>query len=293
MKIKKSAKIGFCFGVRRALDILEKEAEERGGLETLGEIVHNEQVLQQLARQGIRVANSIPEIKGKTVVLSAHGVAPEVEEQIKTLGIEIINTTCPFVYRAQTAAKRLAEADFFVIVYGDANHAEVKGILGWAKGKGIATTDEKVVAKVKELPRRIGILSQTTMIPANFIGFVQKIMDNVYVKDSEIRIVDTICHDIRDRQAAALELAGQVDVMLVIGGKNSANTSHLAELCGTRAKTYKIETAAELKKTWFKGKKRIGITAGASTAGETIDEIMEKLAEFKALSGRNKSTARR
>ena len=226
------------------------------------------------------------------MVLSAHGVAPEIEEQIKKRGIEIINTTCPFVYRAQMAAKRLAEADFFVIVYGDADHAEVKGILGWAKGKGVATTDEKVVAAVKELPRRIGILSQTTMIPANFIGFVQKTLATVYAKDSEIRIVDTICHDIRDRQAAALELAEQVDVMLVVGGKKSANTSHLAELCGTRAKTYKIETAADLRKAWFKGKKKIGITAGASTAAETIDEIIEKLAEFKWPSGQNKSAAR-
>ena len=281
MKIKKSAKIGFCFGVRRALDILEKEAKERGGIETLGEVVHNEQVLQKLAKQGIRVARTIPEIKGNTVVLGAHGVTPEVEERIKARGIEIINTTCPFVHRAQVAAKRLAEADFFVIVYGDANHAEVKGILGWAKGKGIATTDEKAVASLNDLPRRIGILSQTTMIPANFIEFVKNILDTVYVKDSEIRIVDTICHDIRERQAAALELAKQVDVMLVIGGRDSANTSHLAEFCATAAKTYKIETAKELKKTWFKGKQKIGITAGASTAEETIEEIIKKLAGFK------------
>jgi 4-hydroxy-3-methylbut-2-enyl diphosphate reductase len=277
MKIEKSAKIGFCFGVRRALDILEKEAKERGGIETLGEVVHNEQVLQNLAKLGVKVAHTIPDIKGKTVVIGAHGVTPEVEEQIKARRIKIINTTCPFVDRAQVAAKRLAEAGFFVIVYGDANHAEVKGILGWAKGKGLATTDGKVVASLKKLPRRIGILSQTTMIPANFPKFVKNLLDTVYVKDAEIRIVDTICHDIRERQTAAMELAKEVDVMLVIGGRQSANTSHLAELCATAAKTYKIETANELKKTWFKGKQKIGITAGASTANETIEGVAKRL----------------
>ncbi len=277
MKIEKSAKIGFCFGVRRALDILEREAQERGGIETLGEVVHNEQVLQKLARLGIRVANNVSDIKGNTVVLGAHGVTPEVENEIKSRRIKIIDTTCPFVDRAQRAAKRLAEAGFFVIIYGDAHHAEVKGILGWAKGKGIATTEEKVVASLKKLPRRVGILSQTTMIPAKFIGFIKNILDTIYTKDSEIRIVDTICHDIRERQSAALELAKRVDVMLVIGGRESANTSHLAELCTTAAKTYKIETAKELKKTWFKGKQKIGITAGASTAEATIEEIIKKL----------------
>jgi 4-hydroxy-3-methylbut-2-enyl diphosphate reductase len=277
MIIEKSAKIGFCFGVRRALDILEREARERGGVETLGEVVHNEQVLQNLSKLGIKVARTVPDIQGNTVVLGAHGVTPEVEEEIKARHIRIIDTTCPFVHRAQMAAKRLADVGYFVIIYGDAHHAEVKGILGWAKGKGIATTDEKFVASFTELPRRLGFLSQTTMIPAKFSRFIKNIFDTVYTKDSEIQIVDTICYDIRERQAAALELAKRVDVMLVIGGRDSANTSHLAELCTTVAKTYKIETADELRKPWFRGKQKIGITAGASTAEETIEEIIKRL----------------
>ncbi len=276
MKIKKSAKIGFCYGVRRALDILEKVAREQGGIETLGEVVHNEQVMQNLAGIGVRVARTVAEVKGDTVVLGAHGVSPEVKAAIEAKNIRIIDTTCPFVYRAQMTAKRLAEADYFVIVYGDVNHAEVKGILGWAKGKGLATTDHKSIEFTK-LPRRIGILSQTTMIPAKFSEFVKRVFDTVYIKDSEILIIDTICHDIRERQAAALELAKRADVMLVIGGRASANTSHLAELCANAVKTYKIETAKELKKTWFRGKRRVGITAGASTPDETIEEIMKKL----------------
>jgi 4-hydroxy-3-methylbut-2-enyl diphosphate reductase len=277
MIVEKSAKIGFCFGVRRALDILEREARERGGVETLGEVVHNEQVLQNLSKLGIKVARTVSDIQGNTVVLGAHGVTPEVEEEIKAGHIRIIDTTCPFVHRAQMAAKRLVDAGYFVIIYGDAHHAEVKGILGWAQGKGIATTDEKFVVSFTELPRRLGFLSQTTMIPAKFGQFIKNIFDTVYTKDSEIQIVDTICYDIRERQAAAMELAKRVNVMLVIGGRDSANTSHLAELCATAAKTYKIEIADELKETWFRGKQKIGITAGASTAEETIEEIIKRL----------------
>jgi len=235
--------------------------------------------MQNLAGLGVKVARTVADIEGNTVVLGAHGVSPEVKARIEARNIRIIDTTCPFVYRAQMTAKRLAEAHFFVIVYGDVNHAEVKGILGWANGKGLATTDPKSVESAR-LPRQIGILSQTTMIPAKFSEFVKGVFDIVYVKDSEIRVIDTICHDIRERQAAALQLAEKVDVMLVIGGRDSANTSHLAELCNTAVKTYKIETARELKKTWFRGKARVGITAGASTAAETIDEVVNRLASL-------------
>ncbi len=280
MKIKRTERIGFCFGVKRALEILEKEARDSGGAETLGEIVHNDQVLRELAGQGVRVAHTVDEIKGNSVVLGAHGVTPKIIDEIKARQIRIVNTTCPYVHRAQLAAKRLAESGFFVIVYGDANHAEVKGILGWANGKGIATTDYKTISSLKKIPRRVGILSQTTMIHDKFIEFIKNVLDVVYIKDSEIRIVDTICHDIRDRQASALKLANETDIMLVIGGRESANTSHLAELCATAVKTYKIETAKELKPEWFKGKRKIGITAGASTAPGTIDEIVKKLGKI-------------
>jgi 4-hydroxy-3-methylbut-2-enyl diphosphate reductase len=123
----------------------------------------------------------------------------------------------------------------------------------------------------------VGILSQTTQIPQDFLEFIKAILGTVYVKDSEIRIIDTICHDIRDRQTAALDLAKRVDVMLVIGGRNSANTAHLAELCATVTETHKVATPDELDATWFKGKEQAGITAGASTPEETIDAIVDRL----------------
>jgi len=276
-EIEKASRTGFCFGVRRAINLLEKIARERGSIETLGAVVHNQQVLQKLAEIGVKVVDNIDDIKGDTVVTSSHGVSPDLEEKIHARHIDVISTTCPFVRRAQVAARRLAESGFFVIVYGDVNHPEVKGILGWAKGKGLATTDEKAVSALDPLPRRLGILSQTTQVPAHFAGFTKKIIDLALNKDSEIRIIDTICHDIRERQAAALELAHRADLMLVVGGRSSANTNRLAELCAQVTETHLIETAAEIKSSWLKGKKLVGVTAGASTDERTVDEVMQKL----------------
>ena len=277
MKIEKTEEIGFCFGVKRAIDMLEKVVAERGGVEMLGAVVHNQQVLQRLAEIGVRVAKSVDDIKGDTAAISSHGVTPEVEEQLKARNIGIVDTTCPFVNRLQNAARRLAQSGFFIVIYGSADHTEVKGVLGWAESKGLATLDEKDIFKLNPLPRRLGVLSQTTQIPAYFVEFVKKLIDGSFSRDSEMRIIDTICHDIRRRQAQALELAGRVDLMLVIGGKGSANTNRLVELCSAVTETHLIETAAEITPAWFEGKQTIGVTSGASTAEVTIDEVLARL----------------
>ncbi|MBA7559857.1 4-hydroxy-3-methylbut-2-enyl diphosphate reductase [subsurface metagenome] len=277
VRIEKTREIGFCFGVKRAVEILEKVCRERGGVETLGAVVHNQQVLQRLAGIGVKVAKDIDDIEGKAVAISSHGVAPEVEEKIKARKIDIVDTTCPFVHRLQAAARRLAQAGFLVVIYGDADHTEVRGVLGWAEGKGLATLDEKDIFKLEPLPRRIGVLSQTTQIPADFVNFVKKLIDGAFTRDSELRVIDTICHDIRKRQAQALELAGKVDLILVIGGKGSANTNRLAELCSAVTETHLVETAKDIKPEWFKGKQNIGVTSGASTAEATIEEVLARL----------------
>ena len=277
VRIEKAAGIGFCFGVRRAIDILEKVAGEQGRVETLGPVVHNQQVLQRLAGIGIRVAKGIDNIQGDTVAIGAHGVSPQLEKEIRARRIKIIDTTCRFVHRAQVVANELARSGFFVVIYGDVNHPEVKGILAWADGKGLATLDEKSIATLNPLPRRLGVLAQTTQIPAHFTEFVKKLIDSTLTKDSELRIIDTICHDIRRRQAAALKLANRVDLMLVIGDHTSANTNHLAELCSTATKTYLIETAEEIQPSWLEGHAHIGVTGGASTAEQTINEVLTKL----------------
>ena len=264
-------------GVRRAINILECVARERGGVETLGAVVHNQQVLRRLADIGVTVVTGVADIQGSLVVISSHGVGPQVEEEIRARHIEIIDTTCPFVKRAQVAARRLAESGFFTIVFGDVDHPEVKGILGWADGKGMATQDTSGLAGLDNLPRRLGVLSQTTQIPACFAQFAKKVIDSALAKDSELRIIDTICHDIRRRQADTLRLADKSDLVLVVGGHNSANSKHLVELCSKVTKTYLIETADEIQTSWLQGKCRIGITSGASTDEQTINEVVMRL----------------
>jgi 4-hydroxy-3-methylbut-2-enyl diphosphate reductase len=280
LRIEKAGVVGFCFGVKRAVDILEKVASERGGVETLGAVVHNQQVLQRLSGIGVRVAKGVGDIQSNTVVLSAHGVNPQLEEEVRARYIEIIDTTCPFVRRAQMASRRLYESGFFVVIYGDINHPEVKGVLGWANNRGEATLDEEFVTKFDHLPRRLGVLSQTTQVPARFTEFVKKLIGSALAKDSELRIIDTICHDTRQRQAAAVKLANRVDLMLVIGSHTSANTNRIAELCSMATKTHLIESAEGIQPLWFQGQHYIGVTAGASTAMETINEVLVRLEDM-------------
>ncbi len=279
-KIEKATKTGFCFGVKRAINILEKVAREQGGVETLGAVVHNQQVLDKLSKMGVRAVKDSAHIEGNMVVTSSHGVSPDLEASLRARNLEVVSTTCHDVRRAQSAAEKLAKSDFFVIVFGDTNHPEVKGILGWTKGKGIATTDEKVIAALDPLPRKLGILSQTTEVPAHFAEFVKKIIDLALTKNSEIRIIDTICHDLRERQATALELAHRADLMLVVGGLSSANTNRIAELCSKITETHLIETADDISSEWLKGKKLVGVTSGASTAEESVEEVIKRLEEM-------------
>ena len=276
LEIERAERTGFCFGVRRAVDLII-EAAASGPVETMGAVVHNEPVVNKLSKLGVTIAEEMSDIKGKRVAIRSHGISPDEEAELRSGEIEIIDTTCPFVHRAQLAAKRLADAGFFVVVFGEANHPEIKSVMGWAGGKGTAMLGAGELEKLNPVPSRLGVLSQTTQIPENFSKFVKDVIDLALVKDAEIRITDTICHDIRERQAAALDLAKRVDLMFVIGGHNSANTHHLYELCAGVTETHLVETAAEINPAWLKGHKKAGVTSGASTDDETIEEVIARL----------------
>lgn len=280
VKIERASGTGFCFGVKRAISTLEKAANERGPVETLGAVVHNKQVLQRLAKLGVSVTGKIENVRGGTIAVGAHGVGPEITEELERRKLKIVDTTCRFVQRAQSVAQKLSKAGFFVVVYGDVNHPEVKGIIAWAGGKGMATVDVQQIAELKPFPKKIGVLAQTTQIPANFNTFLKRLIDVAFKKDSELHIVDTICHDIRRRQESAEELARNVDLMFVVGDRTSANSNRLAELCNRLTTAYLIETADDINPQWLKGRKHIGITGGASTAEETINEVQAKLEEL-------------
>lgn len=286
MQIEKASEMGFCTGVRRAIDILERTAQKLGPLETLGPVVHNQQVVDRLALAGIRVAESLDQLQGNVLAISSHGVGLEVQEEIGRRGLQMIDTTCPFVRRAQVAARRLADAGFFVIVFGEESHPEVQGVLGWTRGKGVATL---ALPKFDRLPRRIGILSQTTQSFAGFARFVADLVQSDLIAFSELRVVNTVCDATRKRQQAALELAKRVDVMVVVGGRTSANTRRLAEICSSvGVNTHQIETAAEIDPAWLRDHFRVGVTAGASTPDYVIDEVVAKLKHLGQQKGGNR-----
>jgi len=275
LHIEKAPEMGFCFGVRRAIEILEKAAVEHGRLETLGPAVHNQRVIAKLAGMGIRVAESLADLQGDIIAISSHGAHPKVLEEIETRRLRLIDTTCPIVHSAQMAAKGLAEADFSVIVFGDAHHPEVKGILGWAGERGMAVLDEQAIAEFDRLPHKLGLLSQTTQSSDRFARFAKKLIDLVIAQGSELRLINTICDVTRKRQMAALKLAGNVDLMVVVGGRNSANTQRLAEICSTTGvETHLVEEAGEIEPGWLQFHHHIGVTAGASTPDEAINEVI-------------------
>lgn len=277
MEIERASEMGFCFGVRRAIELVEKAAGERGPLQTLGALVHNRQVVDRLELCGVSVAASLDELQGNIVAIASHGVGPEGMEQVRIRGIEVIDATCPFVRKAQVVAKRLGKAGFWVLVFGDAAHPEVRGVLGWAGENASASLE---VPHLDKLPRRLGILCQTTQNQERFAEFVAGVISHKSAKFTELRIFNTICDATSKHQVAALALAGRVDLMFVVGGQDSANTKRLARICAdTGVTTYHIEAAAEVDPRWLRGHYRVGVTAGASTPDEVIDEVVRALEE--------------
>jgi len=277
MEIERASEMGFCFGVRRAIELVEKAAGEQGPLQTLGALVHNRQVVDRLALCGVSVAASLDELQGNIVAIASHGVGPDVMAQMKVRGFEVIDSTCPFVRKAQVVARRLGKAGFWVLVFGDAVHPEVQGVLGWAGENASASLE---VPHLDNLPRRLGILCQTTQNQERFAEFVAGVISYKFAKFTELRIFNTICDATSKHQVAALALAGRVDLMLVVGGQDSANTKRLARICAdTGVITYHIEAAAEIDPHWLRGHYRVGVTAGASTPDEVIDEVVRALEE--------------
>lgn len=278
MDIEKASEIGFCFGVKRALKILEETIGEYGKVETLGPVVHNQQVVDRFSQLGARAVDRPDQIAGSVAVIPSHGVSPDTLDELASRGLKVVDTTCPNVRRAQSAARDLSQAGVWVVIFGDPLHPEVKGILGWAGHKGMATLDSASITHLQDLPARLGLLSQTTRNPAQYVAFVDSIASVVLSGIDELRIINTLCNITKRRQAAALELARKVSLMIVVGGRNSANTRCLAEMCSsTGTETHLVETAAEIEGDWLKGQRAIGVTTGTSIPDSVIGEVMLKL----------------
>ena len=275
--IQKAEKLGLCFGVRRAVKLLKEAASKYGEIETLGPVAHNRQLVETLANLGVKPITRLDQTKGKILAITTHGTSPAILSEIKARHIRIIDTTCPIVRKAQNAARELAEAGFDVFIFGDAKHSEVKGLLGWTEDKGIAALDVKQIYKSGRSPSRLGIISQTTQTQSAFIEFIRQLMETVGPKIEEIRLLNTLCKVTQGQQEAALKLARKSQLMIVIGGSNSANARHLVEICSPLAETHLVETADEVDASWLVGKHHIGITAGASTPDEAVEELIGKL----------------
>ena len=282
MQIRKTEETGFCFGVKRALRTLEEATQKYGEVETVGPVVHNQQVVDQFARLGVKVVTDPDEVKGNVAVISSHGLPPQASEKLKSRRLTIVDTTCPNVHKAQLAAKRLAEAGFWLVVFGDPAHPEVKAILGWANGQGIATLESSDVARLDKFPKRVGVLSQTTRNESEFTKFVNDLVSVLLPHVQELSVLNTLCDVTTRRQAAALELAQEVDLMIVVGGRNSANTRILAEICSSAGtETHHIETATEIQDAWLKRGRSVGVTSGTSIPDNVIDEVVLKLKDRK------------
>jgi len=266
---------GFCYGVRRALDIV-LEARNRHGppMYTLGPLIHNPQVIERLMQQGILIAEQVSSVpEGSTIIIPSHGAPKDVLEEAEARRLHIIDATCPFVRKVQEIAKELANEGYQVVVLGDPGHTEVRGIMSVAGQNALAVSKPSEL-NLSMLSDRVGIVSQTTQTVEQYEELVALISAHART----VRAHNTICHATARLQKAALTLAADVDLMIVVGGRNSANTRRLAEIC-TRAgvPTYHIEVADEIVGSWFEGAKTVGVTAGASTPDWIIEEVIQRI----------------
>ena len=274
MEVLTAEHMGFCYGVRRAVDMAVTAPEKTGTpVVTLGPLIHNPQMIERLKAQGIGVTDSLASSGGATVLIRSHGVGPDVYDEAVRRQISLLDATCPHVKKAQLAAKAFADRGLQVVVAGERNHPEVKSILEWAGPGAVAVEKASDITGIV-FERTVGIVSQTTLEREVF----DEILAALRQFDIEPEVNPTICLATEERQKAAMELAGRVDAMVVVGGRNSANTRHLAEVCRKAgAPTYHVETAAELEPEWFFGVKRAGITAGASTPDWIIEEVKHRM----------------
>ena len=263
---------GFCYGVKRAVEMARGECGREGNPATLGPLIHNPQLIDELAQKGVGCKDSLDDFaNGDTVIFRSHGVGSEIYEKAEAKGLKICDATCPHVRAAQLKAKKLADEGYFVIIIGEKNHPEVKSISAWAGKHAIIVEYNKDIAGIP-VADKYGVTIQTTFELARFEELLAAIKE---ARHGEYKVEKTICNATSERQNAAAELAAKVDAFIVIGGKNSANTRHLYDIVARRCKiAYHIETAAELKPEMFSGCTKIGITAGASTPDRLIKEAL-------------------
>lgn len=275
MEITVAKSAGFCFGVQRAVDSVYKELEENSGkIYTFGPIIHNEQVVENLNKRGIEVIDTVEQlkkIKEGTVVIRSHGVAKEIYDILEQQKLKMVDATCPFVKKIHNIVLDESNNGKTIIIIGNDNHPEVEGIKGWVNGEVIVINKEEQIEKLS-LPEQTKacIVSQTTFNHNKFKYLVEIIRKKGY----DITVVNTICNATHVRQVEAQKISSKVDGMIVIGGKNSSNTQKLYDICRNECEnTFYVQTVKDLNLHELKSLKSIGITAGASTPKNIIEEV--------------------
>lgn len=275
MEVLLADEYGFCFGVERAVDMVEEAIKEGEVVRSLGPLIHNDQEMERLAKSGVATITEPVQIKrGETAVIRAHGVTPEVQKELETSATKVVDATCPFVTRVQRLASRAAAQGRNVVVVGNPEHPEMIGVKGYAPEHAFIIRDESEVASLPKLHRPL-VVSQTTIKVQTFLDTAEAVKKRT---DDGVEVINTICSATKDRQEAARALAGMVDAFYIIGGRHSSNSVKLLGVCKEQCpKSFLIETVDEIDPEDLKGAVRVGVTAGASTPEWLIREVVTYL----------------
>ena len=275
MKVLLADEYGFCFGVERAVEMVEEAVAAGETVRSLGPLIHNKQEMQRLAHEGVTAISEPVQInRGETAVIRAHGVTPEVQTELELLASKVVDATCPFVTRVQRLASRAAAKDRHVVVVGNPDHPEMIGVKGYAPDHAFVIRDETEVADLPRLRNPL-VVSQTTIKSKTFFDTAKAVKSKT---DDEVEVVNTICSATRDRQEAARALAGMVDAFYIIGGRHSSNSVKLLAVCKEQCeKSFLIETEEEINDDDLVGAETVGVTAGASTPDWLIQKIVKHL----------------
>lgn len=272
MQVKFAKNYGFCFGVKRAIKI----AEENQNSSTLGPLIHNPKEIERLNRNyNVTIAETLEDVRGSdSVIIRTHGIPKDDLKILKSKTDNIIDATCPFVTKPQQICEEMSQNGYDIVIFGDKNHPEVKGVKSYANNPVvILSVDELKSYKFRD---KIAVVSQTTRKIEEFLKVVNYLIENY----KEVRVFNTICNATLENQEAARTLSLEVDIMLVIGGKNSSNTKQLLEICNKNCESYLVEGSEDLNLEWFKSKEVCGVTAGASTPNWIIENIIEKIKQY-------------
>jgi 4-hydroxy-3-methylbut-2-enyl diphosphate reductase len=269
---------GFCFGVKRAIKMANDTMDGGGAVKSLGSLIHNPQVVSSFRKRGLEVVADLDAVDlDDTVIIRSHGVGPEMKNKAISLGLTVVDTTCPFVTKAQQYAARLIADNYKVVMIGDKNHPEVIGVVAHTQNQAIVLDTVEEAEKLKFIPR-MGVVFQTT----HSIGHVQEVVGALLKRGKEVRVFNTLCGATTSMQKTAIELSGEVEAMVIVGGRQSANTAQLAEVCRrVNPRVLMIESAEELHEDWFQGLTRVGVSAGASTPDEVIAEVVERITNME------------